>query len=73
MLKGLWKNPAFLLIMAAVACAQTAFVYLGGSVLRTMPLLPRELLFTLLLSLAVIPVGWLHLLHRRLCGKKGLY
>ena len=73
MLKGLWKNPAFLLIMAAVACAQTAFVYLGGAVLRTMPLLPRELLFTLLLSLAVIPVGWLHLLHRRLCGKKGLY
>ena len=73
MLKGLSRNRAFLLIMAAVAAVQIAFVYLGGAVLRTMPLTPRELLFTLLLAAAVIPVGWLHLLHRRLCGKGGLY
>ncbi len=73
MLKGLSRNRAFLLIMAAVAAVQIAFVYLGGAVLRTMPLAPRELLFTLLLAATVIPVGWLHLLHRRLCGKKGLY
>ena len=70
---GLTKNKAFILIMGAVATAQILFVYLGGAVLRTMPLTPRELLFTLLLAAAVIPVGWLHLLHRRLCGKKGLY
>ena len=71
--KGLLKNRAFLLIMAAVAAVQILFVYLGGAVLRTMPLTPRELLFTLLLAAAVLPVGWLHLLHRRLGGKKGLY
>ena len=71
--KGLLQNRAFLLIMGAVAAVQIAFVYLGGAVLRTMPLTPRELLFTLLLAAAVIPVGWLHLLHRRLCGKGALY
>ena len=71
--KGLLQNRAFLLIMGAVAAVQIVFVYLGGAVLRTMPLTPRELLFTLLLAAAVIPVGWLHLLHRRLCGKGGLY
>jgi len=73
MSKGLLRNRVFLLIMLAVAAVQIAFVYLGGAVLRTMPLTPRELAFTLLLSLCVLPVGWLHLLHRRLCGKKGLY
>ena len=73
MLLGLAQNRAFLFIMVAVAAVQIAFVYLGGAVLRTMPLTPRELLFTLLLAATVLPVGWLHLLHRRLCGKKGLY
>ncbi len=71
--KGLARNRAFLLIMAAVAAVQIAFVYLGGAVLRTMPLTPRELGFTLLLAASVLPIGWLHLLHRRLCGRKGLY
>ena len=73
MLMGLSQNRAFLFIMAAVAAVQILFVYLGGAVLRTMPLTPRELLFTLLLAAAVLPVGWLHLLHRRIGGKKGLY
>ena len=73
MLSGLGKNRAFLLIMCAVAVVQIMFVYLGGAVLRTVPLTARELLFTLLLSLLVLPLGWLQLLHRRLCGKKGLY
>lgn len=73
MLMGLARNRSFLLIMPAVAAVQIAFVYLGGTVLRTVPLTPRELLFTLAMALTVIPVGWLHLLWRRLCGKKGLY
>ncbi len=73
MLLGLAKNRAFLGIMAAVGAVQIGFIYLGGAVLRTMPLTPRELLFTLLLSLSVLPVGWIHLLHRRLSGKRSLY
>ena len=73
MLSGLGKNRAFILIMCAVAAVQIAFVYLGGTVLRTVPLTARELLFTLSLSLCVLPLGWIQLVHRRLCGKGGLY
>ena len=73
MLSGLGKNRAFCFIMVAVGAVQIAFVYLGGAVLRTVPLTWRELLFTLLLSLAVLPIGWLHLLHRRLSARPPLY
>ncbi len=73
MLTGLGKNRAFILIMCAVAVVQIIFVYLGGAVLRTVPLTARELLLTLALALSVIPLGWLQLIHRRLCGKAGLY
>ena len=41
--------------MIAILTIQIVFVYLGGSVLRTTPLLPRELLITFLLSLSVFP------------------
>ena len=70
---GISKNPVFLAIMAAVAAVQIGFTYLGGAVLRTVPLTGRELGFTLLLSLSVIPAGWLGLLWRRLSGRGGLY
>ena len=73
MLMGLGKNRAFCLIIPAVGAVQLAFVYLGGAVLRTMPLTPRELGITLLFSLLVLPFGWVHLVHRRLSGKKSLY
>ena len=73
MLIGIGKNPVFLAIMAAVAAVQIGFTYLGGAVLRTVPLTPAELGFTLLLSLSVIPAGWLGLLWRRLSGRGGLY
>lgn len=70
---GIGKNRAFVAIMTAVAAVQVLFIYLGGAVLRTVPLTPSELGVTLLLSLLVLPIGWLHLLHRRLSGKGGLY
>ena len=73
MLWGLRRNPAFLLIMTLVAGVQVLFVYLGGAVLRTVPLTGRELLFTLGLALLTLPVGFLHLASRRLSGKESLY
>ena len=73
MLSGVGKNPLFLLIMALVGAVQIAFVYLGGAVLRTVPLSPRELLLTLALAALVLPIGFLHLCARRLWGKKALY
>ncbi len=70
---GLGRNRAFVGIMAAVALIQILFVYLGGSVLRTAPLTPSELLVTSLLALSVIPAGILHTAYRRWRGKKDGY
>lgn len=62
------KNKVFLLIMAAICTIQLAFVYLGGSVLRTMPLTPEELGWTLLFALLVIPAEFIRKLVWRLFG-----
>ena len=67
---GISKNRTFIFIMALICAVQLIFVYLGGSVLRTMPLLAEELLFTLLLSLSVFPAELLRKLLWRLRGKK---
>lgn len=70
---GLRKNRVFILIMTAVCAIQTAFIYLGGSVLRTVPLTPAELAFTLLLSLLVIPADFLRKLAWRFGGNREGY
>lgn len=67
---GITRNRLFLLIMLFVATVQLAFVYLGGSVLRTMPLTPEELLYTFLLSLLVFPAEFLRKLLWRLSGHR---
>lgn len=69
---GLAKNRAFLLIISAVCAIQIGFIYLGGSVLRSAPLTPEELSFTLLLSLSVVPAEFLRkLIWRTFRGKRG--
>ncbi len=68
---GISKNRAFLAIIALVCFVQILFIYLGGSLLRTMPLTPSELRFTLLLSLLVLPAELLRKILWRLSGKKG--
>ncbi len=70
LLAGIAKNKAFCLIMSAVCIIQIVFVYLGGSVLRTAPLTPSELIFTMLISLCVFPAELLRKLIWRLRGKK---
>ncbi|MBQ9761087.1 MAG: calcium-translocating P-type ATPase, PMCA-type [Clostridia bacterium] len=70
---GLRKNPVFILIMCAILVIQIAFVYLGGTVLRTAPLTARELLVTMSLSLAVFPVELIRKLIWRLRGHKRGY
>jgi magnesium-transporting ATPase (P-type) len=72
LLSGISKNKAFSLIMSAVCAIQIGFVYLGRSVLRTAPLPPSELLFTLLLSLLVIPADLVRkFILKRLFKKRG--
>ncbi len=70
---GLGKNRVFLLIMIAILTIQLLFVYLGGSVLRTVPLTARELLVTMALSLSVFPADLLRKSLLRLTGKKWRY
>ncbi|MBR2388747.1 MAG: calcium-translocating P-type ATPase, PMCA-type [Clostridia bacterium] len=67
---GLSENKAFIFIMLLVGTIQILFTYLGGSILRTAPLLSRELLYTLLLSLSVIPVDLTRKLVLRLFRQK---
>ena len=73
LLAGIGKNPGFIGIMLAVTVIQIAFVYLGGSVLRTAPLLPAELGMTFALALLAIPTELLRKIVWRLCGKKTGY
>lgn len=56
LLSHLWKNPAFVVIMAAVTMLQLLFIYYGGALFRTTPLPYSELGFTFLLALAVLPI-----------------
>jgi magnesium-transporting ATPase (P-type) len=67
---GLTKNPLFVLIMCSVAFVQLLFTYLGGSILRTVPLSASELWFSLSMALAALPAGILHTFWRRLRGKR---
>ena len=70
---GLSKNAVFLLIMGAILTIQILFVYLGGNVLRTVPLTARELLVTMALSLVVFPADILRKAVLRLRKKRSGY
>ncbi len=67
---GLSKNAPFVLIIASVAFVQLLFTYIGGSILRTVPLTASELGFSLTMALAALPAGILHTVWRRIRGKK---
>ena len=70
LLNKLSKNKAFIFIMILILTVQILFIYLGGSVLRTVPLSASELKITLLLALSVFPADIVRKLFLRLIGKK---
>ena len=70
MLSGISGNHGFTFIMLLVLAVQIVFVYLGGSVLRTIPLAVSELGYTLMLSLSVVPFEFLRRAIWRLRGKR---
>ncbi len=72
-LANIKKNPAFIGIMSAVLIIQIAFVYLGGEVLRTVPLTAAELACAMLSSLAVFPIELVRKLFWRLRKNGGGY
>ena len=67
---GLTRNPTFIAIIATVSAIQTAFIYLGSSVMRTVPLAPSHLALTVLLSLPVILFEFVRKLWERLSPAK---
>lgn len=73
LLAGLGKNKTFILIMSGVLFIQILFIYLGGPVLRTLPLTIRELMITFLFSLLVFPAELLRKCILKLIGKKKGY
>ena len=70
LLNKLSKNKTFIFIMILILTVQILFIYLGGSVLRTVPLSANELKITLLLALSVFPADLLRKMLLRLIGKK---
>ena len=73
MMRGLGRNRAFIFIMMAVLVLQIGFVYLGGEVLRTVPLSLGELWFTMSMALLVFPADMIRKIARRLGGARGGY
>ena len=69
LLNKLSKNKPFILIMLLILTVQILFIYLGGSVLRTVPLTLDELKITLILALSVFPADLLRKLFLRIIGK----
>ena len=73
LLAGLSENRPFLIIMPTVLAIQIGFTYLGGSVLRTTPLLPRELATALLAALLVFPAEFIRKLIWKFLVRKPRY
>ncbi|MBE6638030.1 MAG: calcium-translocating P-type ATPase, PMCA-type [Ruminococcaceae bacterium] len=66
---GLIQNKAFGIIMTAIFIVQLAMLYYGGSVFRCVPLSPKELGYSMLFALTVLPVNLFTGLFLKL-GKK---
>ncbi len=71
---GLGKNKVFSTIMLLIAFIQILFVYLGGTVLRTVPLSQMELAYSIVPALLVFPADFAEkLILRTIFSKKSGY
>ena len=70
---NLSKNKPFIFIMILILAVQLIFIYLGGKVLRTVPLTSEELKITLLVSLSVFPAELLRKIFLRIIGRKSIF
>ncbi|RKZ54142.1 MAG: calcium-translocating P-type ATPase, PMCA-type [Candidatus Parabeggiatoa sp. nov. 3] len=52
----LFENRLFLGVIATIFIVQTTFIYIGGEILRTVPLQPIEWLYMVILAIVLIPV-----------------
>ena len=65
-LANIGKNKSFMLIMAGVSVMQTAFIYFGGSVFRTVPLAYGDLIRVILISFTVVVFDFMRKLMKKL-------
>ncbi len=72
-LVGITKNRPFTFIMLMISVIQIVFVYLGGSILRTVPLHADELKTALFAALAVFPAEFIRKLLWKHIIKKPRY
>jgi magnesium-transporting ATPase (P-type) len=56
-ISGLFANPVFVTVIAAVFCTQVGMIYLGGAALRCAPLSATQMCRVILIALTVIPAG----------------
>ncbi|GAA4823536.1 calcium-translocating P-type ATPase, PMCA-type [Algivirga pacifica] len=56
LLENIGKNRMFLMIMGLIIILQVTFTYIGGSILRTTPLMPSEWGMIFLIAGSIIPV-----------------
>jgi calcium-translocating P-type ATPase len=56
-ISGLFANPVFVTVIAAVFCTQVGMIYLGGAALRCAPLSASQMCRVILIALTVIPAG----------------
>lgn len=70
---NLSKNKPFIFIMILILAVQLIFIYLGGKVLRTVPLTSEELKITLLVALSVFPAELLRKIFLRIIGRKSIF
>uniref|UniRef100_A0A6B2KX22 Calcium-transporting ATPase n=1 Tax=Arcella intermedia TaxID=1963864 RepID=A0A6B2KX22_9EUKA len=54
-LDGIWLNPGFLLVLVVIFVVQMSFTYIGGSVLRTVPLTVKEWVVIFSVCFVIIP------------------
>lgn len=57
-------NKLFLGIIVLIFIVQTTFIYIGGEVLRTVPLQPKEWLYMVMFAIVLIPVDLVRKLVR---------
>ncbi len=71
LLAHLRANKGFAVIMGGIAVVQIIFIYFGGSLFRTLPLLPEEILKIVMLSALVIPADLIRKIIIRMTKKTG--
>ena len=58
-LDNIEKNPTFMIVIGGILLLQVGMSYIGGQVMRTVPLELGELWFVFVMSMVVLPVGML--------------